>query len=91
MGWGIRFAVLAAASITLTGCATSSQIPLPNNEQGFAIECPRVGQCYRKAQEVCPTGYELLDKGSSTQGGFASGVGAIGQKQSLIVRCKAKP
>lgn len=79
---------IICVSILLGGCATASKIPLPNNEAGIAIECPRVAQCYRKAQQMCPSGYELMDKGSSTQGGFSNGIGAIGTKQSLIVRCK---
>lgn len=79
--------ILVVASIA--GCATASKIPLPNNEAGLAIECPRIAQCYKKAQAMCPSGYELVDKGSSTQGGFSNGIGAIGTQQSLIIRCKS--
>lgn len=77
----------------LAGCATASKIILPGNESGFAIECPHPGQCYNKAAEVCaPKSYELIDKGSEVQGGFAGNSvyssGAFGSKTTLVVRCK---
>ena len=81
--------LVASTVLALSGCATATNIPLPDNQAGIAIDCPnRVAKCYAKAQEVCPNGYEIMDKGSQTVGGFANGVGAIGSRTTLIIRCK---
>lgn len=80
--------------VALSGCATSSKIQLPNNEAGFAIECPHPGQCYNKAAEICaPLAYELIDKGALGQGAVTMGRGGFGAfetKTTLIVKCVPK-
>lgn len=76
-------------SVLVAGCATATKIPLPNNQEGMAIECDKPAKCYKKAQEVCPSGFNLVDKSSRNEGGFVNGIGALGEKQTLIIQCKS--
>ena len=53
--------------ILITSCATSKEIVLPSGERGFTISCGTYegdswSACYEKAGEVCPSGYEILER-----------------------------
>ena len=84
----MRMGIYACVAL-LAGCATADRVPLDNGREGFAIECPRMAQCYKKAAKLCaPSQYEMVDKGSRTQGTLVGGIGSVGQLQNITVICK---
>jgi hypothetical protein len=57
--------------VGLGACATATNIHGPDGQQAVLIECPGaavpIPACFEKANEVCPSGYQLLD---SHEGGW---------------------
>jgi hypothetical protein len=51
--------------LALAACVTARPLTLPNGQSGQAISCPgtarSVADCYIKAGEVCPHGYDIVD------------------------------
>lgn len=65
-------------SAALLGCASSSQVYLPDGRQGYALNCSGTarswGACFQKAGEICQSrGYDTYMR-DSTQGWVASNV-----------------
>jgi hypothetical protein len=95
--WGnsMRRPTLWVICVILTGCTTARPIGLPSGDQGEIIRCNGIQHsledCYIKAGEVCPNGYDVLTGGETfgpnsklaALGG--NNVGAI--DRSLIVHC----
>jgi hypothetical protein len=81
----ILFLGVLGIAATLAGCATVTPVPLPNGQQGLAIEaCDTMATCYKKAAEVCGGKYEIIGEGSKTSG--ASGY--VGTTHSMTIQCK---
>lgn len=63
---------LLATAALLAGCATVTPEPFkgPNGRDAYAMQCSGGGrtltECYRKAAELCPVGYAVVDQRSST-------------------------
>lgn len=57
-------ATLAAAAV-LSGCATSRQTTGPSGRAAHSITCGAAmqHQCWEKAGEVCPAGYDVVTAG----------------------------
>ena len=76
-----------AAAAMLSGCVTATPITTPTGHQGFTINCSAmndVGQCYKKAGDLCgSSGYEIFDQ-NNKPASFWSGA-----NQTMVVRCKA--
>jgi len=80
---------LVVAVALLGGCATADRVPLENGIQGFAIECPRIAQCYKKAAKLCaPEQYETVDRGQRNQGALINGIGSIATSNNITIVCK---
>jgi hypothetical protein len=51
--------------LALTACVTARPLTLPNGQRGQAISCPgtlrSMADCYVKAGEACPAGYDVID------------------------------
>lgn len=91
------------AALLVGGCATSSQIYLPDGRQGFNINCPGAannwGNCFAKAGEICGArGYDIINRDGSVVpmasgyanpygGGFVAG-GMV--SRTLMVACKRR-
>ena len=72
----------------LAGCATAKPVPLPNGQQGFAIEdCDDMAECYKKAAEACGGKYEIVGQGSGSVGTITSTGGVIVPQYSMTVAC----
>ena len=60
-----RLWIGGAICFVLTGCVTARPLTLPNGEQGQVISCNgmarSISDCYVKAGEVCPSGYDVVD------------------------------
>jgi hypothetical protein len=57
--------VLIAVVLLSAACARSTQIA----PQTYLIECKRMGTCVEKAQELCPSGYDVASSNTSGGGG----------------------
>lgn len=87
-----HFSILGALVLGLTGCVTADPIMSPGGKQGFAISCDGTARsmtdCYKKAAEVCPKGYNVVDKNSES--GFSANAYYVGNTKSrdIFVECK---
>ena len=61
----MRSSLLVLAFI-LTGCAVSREVRLADGWPAFEIKCggplASFGDCLEKAGDICPRGYDVLDK-----------------------------
>ena len=67
----IKALILILAITPLASCATYTILP---NNQAF-IDCSgtgNLGDCYNKANDICPRGYEILDRVNETHTGLLS-------------------
>jgi hypothetical protein len=92
----MRIVLACLVVVSLAGCGvTSRPLTLPSGQHGQAIACPgavrSMADCYVKAGEVCPAGYDIVDAGSeahpmvvATSGTL---VGGSVVSRSLIVQC----
>lgn len=75
-----------AAFFALGGCVTATPIITPGGQQGFSLDCSAfndIGQCYRKAGEICGgNGYEIYDQNNKPEGFFSP------SNQTMVMRCK---
>ena len=77
----------------LAGCATSKPIQGPNGKPAYLVKCGGavIDACYKKAAEVCPDGYTLLEK-TGGQNGMGLGMGNsmtfTKTTNTLLVECQ---
>jgi hypothetical protein len=84
----------------LASCTTATPTVLPDGSKGVMIDCNgdvnSMSSCFKKAGEVCPAGYDILNQGqestpvfggSGTATGFGMYGGAIVHR-NLMVHCK---
>ena len=89
--------IVIAASIGLfiSACApvTPNSFNGPNGRQAYSMQCSGFGRtmdaCLKKAGEMCPNGYSVIDRGSNSVA-YASATGPFMMmpKESLAVECK---
>lgn len=84
--------------VALAGCAAAHKTVMPDGRTGLSINCSGAAmswnQCYEKAGDKCPHGYDIISKdgdgGNGMAGGSGSGFfGASGNSRALMVACKA--
>lgn len=100
--------MLMGAALALAGCVTAHQTILPNGARGEVISCNgiqhSITDCFERAGEDCPNGYEVVGGDAEAQpfivsnGGFtatryaAQGsyqtIGGTRTKRSLMVECR---
>lgn len=87
--WGIPLALL------LVSCASvqPQEFKGPNGKTAYSMKCSGMGrtldECYKKAGELCPSGYNIIDRASGTVGVPVRGGGMIVAPQhNLAVECK---
>ena len=71
-----NFLVVFSLSSLVIACARATPVITPNGNQGYSISCGAavLDKCYEKAGEVCPRGYEVLDRqGSQYLGQVSTG------------------
>lgn len=78
--------------MVLTGCATARITYDERGQQQVSIDCTDQGSwdiCYKKAAEVCPRGYFLLNRRGEGVTDPAA-MAALGQRhlREMTVRCK---
>lgn len=89
--------IALSAVVALSGCAVSHKTVMPDGRQGLSINCSGTAMswnnCYEKAGEQCPHGYDIISKdgdGGNAMAGGGSGFWAAGSAntRSLMVTCK---
>ena len=83
----IKMVRILAAALICSGCATSTPINTGGAQQSFLIECDGsaipLSVCVKKANEVCPTGYDILDRRRESASVFGTYV-----SQNITVKWK---
>ena len=72
----------------ISSCTSSQQLVLPSGQKGFTVSCGGTANswssCYKKAGEICPIGYNILDQNSER----VVILNAPGINRTLIISCK---
>jgi hypothetical protein len=84
-----------ALVLLLTACAAiePQQFVGPNGKTAYSMRCSGMGRtldaCYKKAGEVCPSGYTIVDRRSGTIAVPVAGGGMMAAPQhNLAIECK---
>ena len=84
-----------ALVLLLNACAAiePQQFVGPNGKTAYSMRCSGMGRtldaCYKKAGEVCPSGYTIVDRASGTIAVPVTGGGMIAAPQhNLAIECK---
>ena len=84
-------AVLSCAMLlfVLEGCVSTQEFKGPNGRTAYSMSCGnRLGACYQKGGEVCPNGYDILDRASGTVAVPYGGGMVATQQHTLTIECK---
>lgn len=76
-----RYLFAAVALAVLSGCASSRAVHGPAGKTAHSIRCGSavIEACYEKAAQLCPTGYDIVDRPMP----------AVGMPTQMLVTCKA--
>lgn len=63
----------------------------PSGNNAYSMKCSGAGRtmeaCYRKAGEICPSGYNVVDRSDGGMAFIGNVAGRVGQ--TLVVECRA--
>lgn len=85
---------IAVACAAIAGCASIDPKPFtgPDGKPAYSMRCSGMGRtldaCYQKAGEVCPSGYNIIDRSTGTVGVPTSSGMLIAPRESLAIECK---
>ncbi|WP_430474963.1 hypothetical protein ACQ0MK_04245 [Thalassospira lucentensis] len=86
--------VVSGLILPLSGCAAiqPEMFSGPNGRVAYHMECSGMGRtlgdCYKKAGEICPQGYQVLDNSSDLVGIPVNGTTMLATKRSIAIECK---
>ena len=79
----------------LVSCASidPQQFVGPNGRTAYSMQCSGMGRtlhaCYRKAGEICPSGYTIIDRASGTVAVPVYGGGVVAAPDyNIAIECK---
>lgn len=76
-------------AIFLSGCATSTKMILPSGVTGYSIECGAYSQeCYKKAGELCPNGYDIVSDQTTQRTFFSFYGGGSNPNYVFLIQCR---
>ncbi len=86
---------LSSTFLILASCASidPQQFVGPSGKTAYSMRCSGMGRsldaCYKKAGEVCPSGYSILDRASGTVA-MTTSTGALlaAPQHNLAIECK---
>ena len=82
--------IVIGLAALLAGCATAKPVPLPNGQQGYAIEhCGSVSECYKLAAKTCGGPYDIVNGSGGAIGTVSGAGGSLGTAYSLVIECKS--
>ena len=80
--------------LLLTSCASVQprEFRGPNGRTAYSMRCSGMGRtlddCYQKAGELCPAGYDIVDRASGTIALPVRGGILAAPQHSLAIECK---
>ena len=84
----MKYSGILTVAVLMASCATSQQVVMPSGDEANMISCGGTANqwssCYVKAGELCPSGYDILDR--SEERGMMGNSPSI--DRTLIVNCK---
>lgn len=92
--------IFAVLTVVLTGCVTAEPMMLPSGQQGISVQCGGEflswPDCYSKATESCPSGYDVVKESrevAQSAAVFADDDGLFGSSSDdvdrwLLIQCK---
>lgn len=85
----IRLIGWVALLVALSACVAVDSFKGPNGRDAYSMQCGNdSGACYRRAGEVCPSGYDILNQQTGTAAvPVQGGIFAVPQ-YSLQIECK---
>ncbi len=90
----VRGVSLIIIPLIFTACAeiVPQQFVGPNAKTAYSMKCSGMGRtldaCYKKAGEVCPNGYTIIDRATGTVGIPMNGGTMMAPQHSLAIECK---
>lgn len=93
----MRIEILVSAVFALSGCAIAHPTVMPDGRQGLSINCSGSAmawnQCYEKAGDNCPHGYDVVSKDGDGNNAVAGGNGTFfaasaTNTRSMMISCK---
>lgn len=76
-------------ALVMDGCGSIQEFKGPNGRAAFSLECGNnLSACYEKAGEVCPNGYDILDRASGTVAVPVRGGLIAAPQYTLAIECK---
>ena len=82
--------------VVLAGCASVKKVKGPNGEEAFLVQCGNAvkNKCTEKAADLCPQGYNLIDRNSDLYDELTK-VGNAGKLEikadtttTMLIQCK---
>lgn len=84
--------LIVIMAVLMVGCASivPSQFVGPNGKTAYSMECGgQLDACYKKAGELCPSGYLIVNSASGTVGvPLANGGVLIAPTHNIAIECK---
>ena len=80
--------------IFATSCASISPQKFvgPNGKTAYSMRCSGMGRtldaCYKKAGEICPQGYTIIDRASGTVAVPINGSFMAAPQHNIAIECK---
>jgi hypothetical protein len=82
--------------VVLAGCASVKKVTGPNGEIAYQVQCGKAatGACTSKADDLCPHGYNLIDRNSDLYDDLTK-VGNLGKleikadtTETMLIQCR---
>jgi hypothetical protein len=77
--------------VLLAGCVSVKEVKGPDGKPALALKCGDATNCYKRAGELCPDGYDLVGNNYASYVGGANGTVYGGSTTTLLVECKTPP
>jgi hypothetical protein len=85
----MRLSIGIVGLALLVGCVYVNEVKGPDGKPALALKCGDATACYKKAGELCPGGYDLVNSTTGTVVVPVNG-SAVGSPQTtVLVECKA--
>ena len=84
--------LLSALMLAACGEITPKEFKGPNARTAYYMRCSGAGRtmdaCYQKAGELCPSGYNIIERGSDLAAVPVNGGTMASSRRSLAIECK---
>ena len=90
----IRAFSVVVFSLAVLGCAGIDPVSItgPNGKVAYSMRCSGFGRtrldCLKKAEELCPGGYEIVDDLNRLVGSIDNGTGVVATRNDLTISCR---